>query len=334
MAPGCRRAHQPGPRHATAPCPWPAARAAPPQHNDGSGGECVFKPGRGALADGCLPDESFLLRHTGRGILSLASHRGPDTGASAFNLTLGPCPLLDERAVVFGYVVAGRGVLDAIEAAGDGDGWPTRRVTIGACGQVTGDGSAQPASVTRRASVAAGSRPASPGPPSAAGSRPASPAGPSASGAPPSAMAAGPGAGNDGRASGRAGDGAGATRAGASSGGPASGAAPGVAHYTTSAQAWPTGPGPRRHGPGGRTVADLEASGDLPRSLTPLQEAARRYGSNAAGRSHATVRASGGNEGAPGAGEGAPGGGQGAAGEGGGEGGRRRGAGDHGGRSE
>ncbi|KAA0157191.1 hypothetical protein FNF29_00543 [Cafeteria roenbergensis] len=92
------------------------------ENNDGTGGECVFEQGKGALAEGRLADESFLLRHTGRGVLSTAVHRGPDTGASAFNLTFAPCRLLDERAVVFGYAVAGREVLDRLEACGDAAG--------------------------------------------------------------------------------------------------------------------------------------------------------------------------------------------------------------------
>jgi cyclophilin family peptidyl-prolyl cis-trans isomerase len=114
------------------------------QKGDGSGGECVFKPGRGALPNGCLPDETYMLRHTGRGVLSMASHRGIDTAGSCFNLTLGPTPLLDERAVVFGFVLQGRELLDDIEAAGSSEGWPVKPVVVSGCGQVEGDGSAQP----------------------------------------------------------------------------------------------------------------------------------------------------------------------------------------------
>lgn len=124
------------------------------QNGDGTGGECVFKPGRGGLPNGCLPDESFLLRHMGPGVLSLAAHHGPDSGGSCFNITFAACPLLDERAVVFGFVVQGHEVLSALQLAGDRHGWPTRRVTIAACGQVAGDGTAQPAT-QRRAQRAA-----------------------------------------------------------------------------------------------------------------------------------------------------------------------------------
>jgi cyclophilin family peptidyl-prolyl cis-trans isomerase len=62
-----------------------------------------------------FPDENFNLKHTKRGLLSMANS-GPDTNGSQFFITFDAAPHLDGKHVVFGEVVKGWEVLDAIES--------------------------------------------------------------------------------------------------------------------------------------------------------------------------------------------------------------------------
>ncbi|NLW49613.1 MAG: peptidylprolyl isomerase [Candidatus Brocadiaceae bacterium] len=82
-------------------------------------GGCPEGSGRGGpgwrIADEFHPQ----LRHLRVGVLSMANS-GPNTGGSQFFITLAPTPHLDRRHAVFGQVVDGFDVLEAIGALGVG----------------------------------------------------------------------------------------------------------------------------------------------------------------------------------------------------------------------
>ncbi|MFH1133973.1 MAG: peptidylprolyl isomerase [Nanoarchaeota archaeon] len=69
--------------------------------------------GRGG-SEKLIPDEFHpSLTHDSAGILSMAN-RGPNTGSSQFFITLNATPWLDGKHAVFGKVVKGMDVVDAI----------------------------------------------------------------------------------------------------------------------------------------------------------------------------------------------------------------------------
>ena len=88
---------------------------------DGRGGESIY----GAK----FKDENFTLKHTGRGILSMAN-AGPNTNGSQFFLCFGATPHLNGKHTVFGEVIDGMDVLDKIEAVGSQTGATTKPVQI------------------------------------------------------------------------------------------------------------------------------------------------------------------------------------------------------------
>lgn len=77
------------------------------ENSNGTGGISVYGKK--------FPDENFDIKHTKRGLLSMANS-GPDTNGSQFFITFDAAPHLDGKHVVFGEVVKGWEVLDAIEA--------------------------------------------------------------------------------------------------------------------------------------------------------------------------------------------------------------------------
>ena len=64
------------------------------------------------------------------------ANAGPGTNASQFYITLGRAPWLDGRHVVFGRVVEGMHVVEAIGELGSEGGQPVATVSISASGQL------------------------------------------------------------------------------------------------------------------------------------------------------------------------------------------------------
>ncbi|GLH00670.1 Peptidyl-prolyl cis-trans isomerase [Gryllus bimaculatus] len=72
-----------------------------------------------------FPDENFILRHGGAGVLSMASF-GRATNNSIFNITFRPLTSLDGHCVVIGRVIENMKVLYEIQAYGTPTGKPQR----------------------------------------------------------------------------------------------------------------------------------------------------------------------------------------------------------------
>ncbi|CAE6413609.1 Peptidyl-prolyl cis-trans isomerase OS=Unspecified eudicot DB-1992 PE=2 SV=1 [Rhizoctonia solani AG-1 IB] len=96
---------------------------------NGYGGESIY--GRK------FADESFARKHDRPGLLSMAN-AGPNTNTSQFFITLAPQPGLDNKHVVFGEVVEGWEIVQAIENTPikKGKEKPKSDVKIVQCGQL------------------------------------------------------------------------------------------------------------------------------------------------------------------------------------------------------
>lgn len=93
---------------------------------NGTGGESIYGEK--------FADENFNLKHTGKYLLSMAN-AGPGTNGSQFFITTAETPWLDGKHVVFGKVVSGTEVIDAMEKVGSRNGATSKTVTIEDSGQ-------------------------------------------------------------------------------------------------------------------------------------------------------------------------------------------------------
>ena len=94
---------------------------------NGVGGESIYGEK--------FEDESFEVKHSSPGMLSMANS-GPNTNGSQFFITTVPTPWLDGKHVVFGRVMSGMKVVKMIEAVGSESGTPSQKVEIIDCGEL------------------------------------------------------------------------------------------------------------------------------------------------------------------------------------------------------
>lgn len=85
------------------------------------------RPGTGGPGYSFADEFSPKLRHTGRGILSMANS-GPNSNGSQFFICFTATPHLDNRHAVFGKVIEGLEVLDRLEKIGSDSGTPKEDV--------------------------------------------------------------------------------------------------------------------------------------------------------------------------------------------------------------
>ncbi|KAI1798049.1 cyclophilin [Ganoderma leucocontextum] len=80
-------------------------------------------------------DENFQLKHTKKGLLSMAN-AGKNTNGSQFFITTVVTSWLDGAHVVFGEVIQGMEIVDKVESLGSASGTPKARITIANSGTV------------------------------------------------------------------------------------------------------------------------------------------------------------------------------------------------------
>jgi len=102
------------------------------------GGDFVF--GNGTGGESCYNGKKFkdertglALKHDRRGILSMGNS-GKHSNTSQWFITFAKAPQCDGKHVIFGEVISGFEVLDAIEKVGTSGGEPSVPVTITDCG--------------------------------------------------------------------------------------------------------------------------------------------------------------------------------------------------------
>ncbi|XP_051542212.1 peptidyl-prolyl cis-trans isomerase-like [Myxocyprinus asiaticus] len=96
-------------------------------NHNGTGGKSIY--------GNKFADENFTLKHEGMGTLSMANS-GPNTNGSQFFICTADTPWLDGKHVVFGKVVQGLEVLNAIESKGSRNGKCSATILIADCGQL------------------------------------------------------------------------------------------------------------------------------------------------------------------------------------------------------
>lgn len=94
------------------------------------------KRGSPSIWGSTFPDENFIHKHAGPGVLSMAN-KGPDTNGSQFFVCTVATPWLNDLHVVFGHVLQGLDVVQAMEAVGSKSGTTSKVVKIIDCGQLS-----------------------------------------------------------------------------------------------------------------------------------------------------------------------------------------------------
>ncbi|EKX35145.1 cyclophilin ABH, partial [Guillardia theta CCMP2712] len=95
---------------------------------DGTGGESVY--------GGRFEDESFQIKHSREGLVSMAN-AGADCNGAQFFITTASAAHLNGKHVVFGEVLEGYEFVQKIEDCGSNSGKPSKEVVIVDCGVVS-----------------------------------------------------------------------------------------------------------------------------------------------------------------------------------------------------
>jgi len=105
------------------------------------GGDFLNGDGTGSISiygTKSFADENFELKHTKKGLLSMANS-GPNTNGSQFFITTVPTPHLDGKHVVFGEVVQGLDIVEKLEKTKTGRrgrDMPDLDVIVAQCGEM------------------------------------------------------------------------------------------------------------------------------------------------------------------------------------------------------
>ena len=97
------------------------------ERGDGRGGQSIY--------GGKFDDENFDLKMNGPFVLAMAN-AGPNTNGSQFFICFTATPWLNGNHAVFGHLVEGDAVLDALESAGSNSGKPAGNFVISDCGEI------------------------------------------------------------------------------------------------------------------------------------------------------------------------------------------------------
>ncbi|XP_075466495.1 peptidyl-prolyl cis-trans isomerase F, mitochondrial-like isoform X1 [Ascaphus truei] len=96
-------------------------------NNNGTGGRSIY--------GNRFPDENFTLKHTGPGVLSMANE-GRNTNGSKFYICTAKTEWLNNKNVVFGYIIDGFDAAVQMESFGSRSGKSSKRIVIAECGQL------------------------------------------------------------------------------------------------------------------------------------------------------------------------------------------------------